>query len=144
MRIRSTVDAKGRVVIPSRQRQMFSGSLVVTQSFEEGYLSCYREENFEMIKAQILDMDMADPDKRKLRFSVVGDATYVKPDSQGRISIGTELWSVIGVVPGDDVYLTDLIETLEICQADRFDNELVELTRASNIDLSKTGLKLKG
>lgn len=141
-RLRSTVDAKGRVVIPAKLRQRYVGPLWITASLEEGYLSCYNEEHFVSVRDELLSYSGTDTDLRRFRLRFVGEALEVNPDAQGRITVSSELWSLIGVSPGDEIYVTDMHRTLEFCQAKRFDDELNETMRVSNIDVSKYEIDL--
>ena len=44
------IDAKGRLFVPTRQRDTFGDTVVVTNSLDKGYLCVYTEERFERIK----------------------------------------------------------------------------------------------
>ncbi|HHT44112.1 MAG TPA: hypothetical protein GXZ89_01210 [Fastidiosipila sp.] len=141
-RLRSTVDAKGRFVIPAKLRQRYDGPLWITVSLEDGYLSCYEEDHFNNVRDDLFAHSGTDTDLRRFRYRFVGEAIEVTPDGQGRVSISNELWSLIGVTPGDEIYVTDMYRTLEICQAKRFDEELSETMRVSNLDISKYDIDL--
>lgn len=136
-RLKSTVDSKGRVVIPAKLRQRYEGPLWITVSLEEGYLSCYTDAHFKSVREEIMSKSATDPDIRRLRYVFVGEALDVTPDAQGRITVSQELWSQIGVSPGDEIYVTDLYRTLEICQAKRFNDELNQALQVGNLDVSK-------
>ena len=126
-----TIDAKGRVFVPARLREEVGRTLVITLNIDDGYLSGYTPERFADIRRQLEQLSGTDPAARRLRRAIIGEAMACELDSQGRISVSMELWSFIGVKPGD-----------EICSKAFFDAQQAEQGSLSEVDLS--GFDVRG
>ncbi|MDI9496939.1 MAG: hypothetical protein QM270_00415 [Bacillota bacterium] len=130
-------DQKGRIVIPARLRERMGPTVYVTLSLDEGYLAVYTEERFESVRRQLDVQSGTNPLVRRLRRAIIGEALPCNLDAQGRIGISDELWSEIGVQPGDAVYLTDMGDTILICGRDFFEMRRTVETPISALDLSE-------
>ncbi len=117
------IDAKGRVFVPARLRESIGGSLIVTLSLDDGYLSAYTPENFRGIRDQINQLSGTDPAVRRFKRAILGEAMVCELDSQGRISISEELWSHIQVKPGEEICFIDMFDKLEICSKASISNK---------------------
>ncbi|MGI6298307.1 MAG: hypothetical protein ACOX1T_03785 [Saccharofermentanales bacterium] len=137
-----TIDAKGRVFVPARLREEVGRTLVVTLNIDDGYLSGYTPERFADIRRQLEQLSGTDPAVRRLRRAIIGEAMACELDSQGRISVSMELWSFIGVKPGDEVCFIDLYDKIEICSKAFFDAQQAEQGSLSEVDLS--GFDVRG
>ena len=134
-------DNKGRIFIPAKLRDSLGRSVYVTRSLDAGYLAVYTDEQFAMIKAQIYQLPGTDPIARRFRREIIGEAIHCNMDSQGRISISEELWREIDVKPGDDVYVTDMGDTFEICSRAFYDKKREEEVPITELDLSAYDVK---
>jgi MraZ protein len=132
-----TIDAKGRVFIPARLRDELGKVLVVTQNIDDGYLSGYTPERFTEIRKQLEQLSGTDPATRRLRRAIVGEAMACELDAQGRISVSMELWSHIGVAPGDEICFIDLYDKIEICAKTFYDAQKEDQGSLSRVDLSR-------
>lgn len=140
-RYQHSSDNKGRVIIPAKLRDSLGKSVYVTRSLDAGYLAVYTEEQFTMVKAQIYQLPGTDPIARRFRREIVGEAIHCNLDGQGRISVSEELWSEIGVKAGDEVYVTDMGETLEICSKAFYDKKRENELPITELDLSAYDVK---
>ncbi len=136
-----TIDAKGRVIVPARVRNNLDGTLYVTLSLDEGYLSAYSSEHFKDIREQLSEQSGTDPEFRKFRRLFLGSAVACELDNQGRISLSDELWEVIGVSPGDEIYFIDMFDKVEICSKRFLDEQKEEALTLSDMDLSRFNVK---
>ncbi len=134
-------DKKGRFFIPARLRDGLGGLVFVTKSLDKGYLTLYTAERFETVRAQLSQLSGTDPVARQLRREIVGEAIRCPLDNQGRIAVTEELWSVIGVVPGDDVCVIDMVDHLQICAKLFYDRQQSEETPITDLDLSDYDVK---
>lgn len=134
-------DNKGRIFIPAKLRNNLGGSVYVTRSLDAGYLAVYTVDQFAMIRAQIFDLPGTDPIARRFRREIIGEAIHCNLDSQGRITISDELWREIGVKPGDEVYVTDMGDTLEICSRTFYDKMREQEVPITELDLSAYDVK---
>ena len=99
------IDAKGRLFVPTRQRDTFGDTVVVTNSLDRGYLCVYTEARFDRIKEDTKSWNAVDAKTRVIKRAILGEALYTKIDSQGRIAVSNELWEKIGAKPGDANHL---------------------------------------
>ena len=118
------VDAKGRFFIPAKQKEQLGEEVVVTNSLDLGYLCVYSKDHFEnVLKPQFAGLNDLDAKVRKVRRVIIGEACYVNVDSQGRISVNSELWERIGAKPGDEICVINDDGKLDICTKKFYDDE---------------------
>jgi MraZ protein len=86
-----TMDAKGRVMLPARLRQILdahsSPDLVITIDVVEQCLLAYPLKAWEKIETALLALPNLDPQTRQIQRLILGHATELSPDPQGRILI---------------------------------------------------------
>jgi len=86
-----TIDAKGRLSVPSRYRDSLLGedseSLVVTIDTEETCLLLYPAEEWQIIESKLQSMPSFNRAARRIQRLLIGHATDVEPDSNGRLLI---------------------------------------------------------
>jgi len=86
-----TIDAKGRMAVPARYRDSLSSSLVVTIDTEERCLLLYLEEEWRKIEASLQKLPSFNPAARRIQRLLIGHATDLELDAQGRILLPQEL-----------------------------------------------------
>ena len=96
------LDAKGRLAIPMRYRdsirEQSDGQLVLTYSaFDSGALYLYPEQEWERVRDDITGLSTFNPGHRSLQRKLVGSASAVEPDGNGRIQIPQTLRQVAGL-----------------------------------------------
>jgi len=96
------LDAKGRLAIPMRYRESIQeqsgGQLVLTYSaFDSGALYLYPEKEWERVRDDITGLSTFNPGHRSLQRKLVGSASAVEPDGNGRIQIPQTLRQVAGL-----------------------------------------------
>lgn len=79
-----SVDAKGRLTIPSRYREALADGVVVTRGFDENLMLFSRQE-WDALAQKIAERPLSDPSVRTFRRRVFSGATDLNPDKQGRI-----------------------------------------------------------
>lgn len=117
------IDAKGRFFIPTKHKEELGDRLVVTNSLDVGYLCVYSEAEFKNISMQLGKLNSMDPKVRKLKRYIIGEALEVNVDSQGRISVTSELWEKIGAKPGDEICVFNVDNKLDICTKAHYEAE---------------------
>jgi len=89
-----TLDAKGRLVIPTRYRERLDerskGKLIVTVDRMQ-FLLIYPFDDWEDVEEKIMRMPTMNPHARLLQQMVVGNATEVDLDGHGRILLPANL-----------------------------------------------------
>jgi MraZ protein len=89
-----TLDDKGRMVLPTRHRQRAAdrgeGKLVVTVD-RDGCLLIYPLPDWEQIERKLMSLPSLHERSRRLQRLMVGHATEVELDGQGRLLLPPEL-----------------------------------------------------
>ena len=95
-----TLDAKGRLAIPTRYRERISqrcdGQLVVTVD-KDYCLLLYPLPDWEDIERKLMRLPSLDRRARRLQRLMVGHATEVEVDGHGRILLSRELREFAGL-----------------------------------------------
>jgi len=96
------LDAKGRLAIPIRYREaiqeLCDGRLVLTYSaFDSGALYVYPEQEWERVRDEVTGLSTFNPGHRSLQRRLVGSASAVEPDGNGRIQLPQTLRQVAGL-----------------------------------------------
>ncbi len=96
------LDAKGRMAVPTRYRddleQASAGRLVLTYSaFDAGCLWLYPEPEWERVREQVMSLSTFNPSHRSLQRRLVGSATQLEPDSNGRLLLPATQRQVAGL-----------------------------------------------
>lgn len=83
------IDAKGRIVMPSRYRERLQldsrNAIVLTIDTEEHCLLLYPLREWEEIEKKIAGLPSFNPAARRIQRLLIGHATDVEIDQQGRI-----------------------------------------------------------
>ena len=94
------LDARGRMAIPARYRERLmetcGGRLVVTVD-KDSCLLVYPLPEWEIIEAQLIALPSLNKQARLLQRLLIGHATEVELDSQGRILLPTMLREYAGM-----------------------------------------------
>ncbi len=136
-----TIDAKGRMFIPSKIREDLGKRVYITKSLDFQCLSGYTPDQFAHIREQLSSLSGTDPVVRKLRREIIGEAILCDMDSQGRVSVSDELWKEIGCSSGEEVYVIYLFDKFEIWSKSAYDAEREATGSKLSEDLSKYDIK---
>jgi MraZ protein len=90
----ATLDAKGRFLLPAGFKKQLpdseTGRFVINRGFEK-CLALYPMRTWEPLFAKITGLNEFDPKQREFRRAFLNGATYVEPDSAGRILLPPSL-----------------------------------------------------
>ena len=97
-----TIDDKGRLAIPTSYRDLIARAsdsrLVITYNpFEAGSLYLYPQPVWERVRDQVNALPRTKSVSRNLQLKLVGAATFVEPDGNGRIGIPSSHRSAVGI-----------------------------------------------
>jgi MraZ protein len=96
-----TIDDKGRLAIPTAARDLVvraGNRLVVAYNpYEAGCLWLYPEAAWETVRDQVMALPNAKKVHRNLQLKLVGAATVVEPDSNGRITLPASHRAAAGI-----------------------------------------------
>ena len=85
-----TIDAKGRLIIPSKFRESLGDEFVVTKGMD-GCLFVYDNEEWKKFEEKLLSLPMMDKQVRQFTRYFLAGAASVEVDKQGRILIPSVL-----------------------------------------------------
>ena len=96
------LDAKGRLAIPIRYRETLVGQcgnrMVLTYSASDsGSLWLQPEQAWERVRDEVMSLSTFNASHRSLQRRLVGSATAIEPDGNGRILIPPSLRQVAGL-----------------------------------------------
>lgn len=96
------LDAKGRMAVPTRYRDDFDevcgNRLVLTYSaFDAGCLWLYPEPEWDRVREQVMNLSTFNPSHRSLQRRLVGSASTLEPDGNGRLLLPVTLRQVAGL-----------------------------------------------
>ena len=90
----ATLDAKGRFLLPAGFKKQLpeeeSSKFVINRGFDK-CLALYPLKTWEPLFAKITGLNEFDPKEREFRRAFLNGATYVEPDSAGRILLPPNL-----------------------------------------------------
>ena len=86
-----TIDAKGRMAIPARYRDLLDSAMVLTIDTEETCLLLYPVLEWQKIEASLQKLPSFNAAARRIQRLLIGHATDIDLDTQGRILLPQEL-----------------------------------------------------
>ena len=96
-----TLDAKGRLAMPSRYREALlacsSGQLVITIDAIDPCLCLYPLGEWELIEARLRELPSLREDSRRLQRLLIGHAVDLQLDSAGRLLVPPRLREYAGL-----------------------------------------------
>ena len=117
-----TIDAKGRLIVPSKFRESLGDVFVVTKGLD-GCLFVYDNEEWNVFEEKLKSLPLTNKEARTfVRFFLAG-AAEVEVDKQGRILVPGVLREFAGLKK--DVVLIGVASRIEIWDRERFDGTAV-------------------
>ncbi len=120
---RHTLDDKGRVSVPAQFRRQLTAEDLYLNVGMEGCLVLYPSQRWQELEEKLLAL----PRNRETRFfvrSLAQNLRAVSVDSQGRISIPSELAEMAGI--SGDVMFLGKFDTMELWQPERYNSYIDE------------------
>lgn len=113
-----TIDAKGRLIIPSKFREVLGDTFVVTKGLD-GCLFVYDNEEWNAFEEKLKALPITNKEARQfVRFFLAG-AAEVEVDKQGRILVPNILREFAQI--SKDVVLIGVASRIEIWSKERFE-----------------------
>jgi len=85
-----TVDAKGRLIVPSKFREQLGDEFVVTKGLD-GCLFAYENTEWKALEEKLHALPLTNANARKFTRFMLGGATECEVDKQGRILLPANL-----------------------------------------------------
>jgi MraZ protein len=112
-----TIDAKGRLIIPSRFREALGEEFVVTKGLD-GCLFVYPNSEWQVFEEKLRTLPMTNKDARKFSRFFLAGAAMCELDKQGRILIPAVLREFAALEK--DVVLAGVLGRVEIWSKERW------------------------
>ena len=112
-----TIDAKGRLIVPSKFRELLGDEFVATKGLD-GCLFVYPAEEWKVIEEKFRSVSQFSKDARKFARFFFAGAAVCEVDKQGRILLPAVLREFAGLEK--DVVLAGVLNHIEIWSKDRW------------------------
>ncbi|MBL7746633.1 MAG: division/cell wall cluster transcriptional repressor MraZ [Chitinophagaceae bacterium] len=117
----ATLDAKGRFLLPAGFKKQLpeeeTGRFVINRGFEK-CLALYPMRTWEPLFAKITGLNEFDPKQREFRRAFLNGATFVEPDTAGRILLPPSLKLYAGLEK--DIVLMATGDKIEIWDSNKY------------------------
>ncbi|MDR2045130.1 MAG: division/cell wall cluster transcriptional repressor MraZ [Clostridium sp.] len=127
-----TIDAKGRLIIPSKFREILGEEFVVTKGMD-GCLFVYANQDWNAFEQKLTSLPLINKEARRFARFFLAGAAAVEADKQGRILIPGNLREFAGL--DKDIVLVGVGSRIEIWSKGRWedvnaDSNMDEITAA--------------
>ncbi len=112
-----TIDAKGRLIVPSKFRESLGDEFVVTKGLD-GCLFVYSAQEWESMEAKFREMSQFSKEARKFARFFFAGAAVCEADKQGRVLLPAVLREFAGIEK--DVVLAGVVNHIEIWSRERW------------------------
>ena len=112
-----TIDAKGRLIVPSKFRELLGNTFVITKGLD-GCLFVYSNEEWKTIEESFRNKPLTSKDARKFTRFFFAGACECEVDKQGRILIPSNLREYAGIEK--DVVSVGVLNRVEIWSKERW------------------------
>lgn len=113
-----TIDTKGRLIIPSKFREILGEEFVVTQGMD-GCLFVYANDDWHAFEQKLTSLPVINKQARQFARFFLSGAAQVEVDKQGRILLPANLRQFAGL--DKDVVLVGVGSRIEIWSKDKWE-----------------------
>lgn len=113
-----TIDAKGRLIIPSKFREILGEEFVVSKGMD-GCLFVYANDDWNAFEQKLTSLPLINKEARQFARFFLAGAAQVELDKQGRILLPAALREFAGL--DKDVVLVGVGSRIEIWSKDKYE-----------------------
>lgn len=113
-----TVDAKGRLIIPSKFREMLGDEFVISKGMD-GCLFVYANDDWKAFEEKLTSLPLINKEARQFARFFLAGAAQVEVDKQGRILLPASLRSFANL--DKDVVLVGVGSRIEIWDKEKYE-----------------------
>ena len=113
-----TIDAKGRLIIPSRFREELGQEFIITRGLD-GCLFIFHQKEWKEFEMKLRGLPLIDKNARKFSRFFLSGAAACELDKQGRILIPGALREFAGMEK--EVMLAGMLNRIEVWSKERWD-----------------------
>ena len=118
---RHTIDAKGRLIVPSRMRDELSGGVIVLTRWLEDCIAVWSQQGWQEMESKLREAGSSSRDARNFVRHVTASAHPDEVDKQGRISVPQRLRDIAGITR--EVVVIGALNRGELWSPERWDQE---------------------
>ena len=115
-----TIDAKGRLIVPAKFREILGDNFIVTKGLD-GCLFVYPNDEWTRFEEKLKSLPLTNKNARQFTRFFLAGAAACEVDKQGRILLPVPLREYAAL--GKDVVLIGMAGRVEIWSKERFDQE---------------------
>lgn len=135
-----TIDAKGRLIVPSKFRDLLGDEFVVTKG-ADGCLVVYDNEGWNAFEETLQAMPMNRKEVRQVARFFLAGAADVEVDKQGRILVPTDLRDYAGLEK--EVVLIGMADKIEIWSRERWEDASADQDVSDTLEkMADWGIKI--
>lgn len=116
---RHTIDAKGRLIVPSRLRDELEASKVTLTVWPDGCVSMWSGEGWRKLEGELLNQARNNPQARAAVRHLFGQAHTDVVDKQGRISVPPNLRTFAAI--DKDVVIVGVGDHAELWEPEKYE-----------------------
>lgn len=135
-----TIDAKGRLIVPSKLREQLGEEFIVTKGLDGHCLSVYPMEEWEVLQNKLRMLPMNSADGRTVARYLMAGAALCELDKQGRILLPAVLREFAQLEK--EVVLVGVLERVEIWNKYKWQNSGTDDISAVLGRLEQTGIQI--
>lgn len=113
-----TIDAKGRLIIPSKFREELGQEFIITRGLD-GCLFIFPQNEWKEFEEKLRNLPLIDKNARKFSRFFLAGATACELDKQGRILVPGALREFAGM--DKEVMLAGMLNRIEVWSKERWD-----------------------
>lgn len=121
---RHAIDAKGRLIVPSRMRETLTDDTVVLTRWTDGCIALFSSEGWASFERSLIEQRKNNPEARTAVRLISASAHPDTVDRQGRIGVPQHLRDHAGI--DREVVITGVIDRAEIWSPERWEQLKLE------------------